>query len=226
MLSSDDRAATTRNVLPRTSGPPAAGLSDGVAPTESSKVFTTIAPALFGLAGTLVGGLLTFVQQERSGRATRLSETTLRDSELYESRREARRQAAADFLGQVDRLTDRTREFWASLDDQSMGVVARKGTRAAYLDAWRDLVAGFASFQITVNPGLSSVGAELRNAVTTYTDAVEEVAEPEGVTQQASKRAERAQAAVWAARRAFIAAAHADLESVAGSHVAEQASVA
>jgi gas vesicle protein len=175
-------------------------------------VFATIAPALFGLLGTVVGGLLTFLQQERNGRETRASESRERANEQQEKWRETRRQAAVEFVGQVDRLSDRTREYWASLDDDSLDAESREAIKAAYLDAWRVLVGGFASFQITVSPELNEAGTKLRNAVTAYTEAVEAIAASNRRTQKATDESVRTQDEAWNARRQFIAVAHTDLE--------------
>jgi gas vesicle protein len=165
-----------------------------------------IVTGLIGLLGTLVGGLVTHLQQKEQGRSTHLLETERRIAERQENWREARRTAAVEFVNQVARLTDSTRDLWSALDGD-VSEAELKRVKDTYQADWRTLASEFAAFQLAVTPELNAPSIDLYNAVKDYSVAIDELA----AGHKARAKAERAQENLWEARRLFIAAAQEDL---------------
>jgi hypothetical protein len=175
-------------------------------------MFESIAPAFFGLLGTLVGGLLTYRQQTLQGRQTQRHEAESRAVEIGEGWRKTRLQAAVEFINRADRLVDSTREYWTALDARVTSTELQRA-KDAYLTDWRRLVADFASFQLTVTPDLNEAGSSLRNAVKDYTVAVDAVAGADNAAARAkaARAAEQGHDTIWELRREFIGVAQREL---------------
>lgn len=169
-------------------------------------MFLAIATGLFGLLGTVVGGVISYKLQTHQAVQARSIERERRADEDQTAWREHRRQASVEFVNRVDHLAESGREVCCSLGD-AVSDDERQRSMDAYLADWRTLASGFAAFQLAVTAALNAQAAELYNAARDYSVAVDERV----AGRKDGTKADRAQDALREARRLFIAAAQEDL---------------
>jgi uncharacterized membrane protein len=187
-------------------------------------VLSILSTGLIGLLGTLLGGWLTYQQQQATARRDHekwkrehRADEQRRAIERDDARREMRRSAAVAFVRHVDAHREACRAYWDAVDRQAPEADLTTA-RNAYVNSWDALALELAAFQLAASPDVSVEGGALYNAVRDYSEAVDRVARD---VRGAGKHAESVQEALFVARRRFISAAQGDLAAKDAAHAIE-----
>ncbi len=128
--------------------------------------------ALFGLFGTLIGGLITWAGQWHNARVERQREEQRQIVERQQHREELRRQAYLRFLGTADEFQESARDI-TQLISMGQDGDGRVQAEERYLVAWRALDSSLAEVQLAGPQGVSDSAGRLYNAAAEYSNAVD-----------------------------------------------------
>ncbi|MCZ7436850.1 hypothetical protein O7598_10640 [Micromonospora sp. WMMC241] len=155
------------------------------------------------LAGTVVGGLITFGGTYRTASVQRRQVEQARREQIAD----ARRQTQVSFLTKLDTFLDHARELVLAMDGNDDGAPLRD-LHKRYADEWLDFISTNAAVQIA-GPKLVAERADaLTKAVGTYSDAIDD----RYLRGKWGRGREDAWDSVARARNAFLAATQDDYE--------------
>lgn len=150
---------------------------------------------LLTLAGTLVGGLITFGGTYWNTRVQRWQSRQTRRDQLAD----CQRQVLVIFLTRLDTFRDHTRELVAALEGAA-GAMRCEELHKKYLSEWQELVNSNAAVQIGCPGAVAGKAEALKVAAGKYSDAVD-VRKRDGEWPRGSDNARKA---VAAARLALL----------------------
>ena len=153
---------------------------------------------MFGLLGTLVGGLITWFGQWHSSRVERRRQ----EIQLQQQRADLRRQAYLRFLNSADEFQEHARDITAVIGVGRDGDVRRQAEER-YLLGWRQLNSCLAEAQIAGPRQVSEEAGRLYSAAAAYSNAVDNYIRETPQGNRGKAQRESLEDAMIEARRVF-----------------------